>query len=208
MTNLLRVKVGSAGYIGGPGVNVWHFSPGVPETEWTVDTINEVYDALGDIYEYFATLTPNTVTYTRELDAAEIDVASGDIVNMVTPTSTFSPIPGTNGTGTAPRSLCMTVAYGTDIFHAGRRLRGRSFLGPMSPSAITSTGQVSATEIDEVQDRYAAIITGIGVRLAVYSRPKLIPVLTGPDEHTTGFYGDVVTVRANSKPGNLRSRRD
>lgn len=200
MTTLLRLKVVSDAYIGGPGVNVLHFSPGTSGT-WTQENVDGVFEELLALWTGIKDMFPNGVTFLPDEEIQEIDVVTGNIIGVWTQTGWTEAVYGTNTGQKASRGNAITVAYATDIWHEGKRLRGRSFLGPASEGISSNDGQVNAYCIGLVEDNYVAITSGLGPRLAVYHRPA-------SGAPSSGYYGDVVAVRVNTKPGNLRSRRD
>jgi hypothetical protein len=91
------------------------------------------------------------------------------------------------------------------MFLHGRRLLGRSFIGPAGANTSTDNGQLSTEARTRVEEAYAAVTSGIGPRLAVYHRPTKDPI-SGANNND-GAYGDVVTVSTPTTASSLRSRR-
>jgi hypothetical protein len=92
------------------------------------------------------------------------------------------------------------VSFRTNNFVNGRRLIGRSFVGPIAAQAFNSAGQIQNSAIVAFGGMFDGLISGTGPRLCVWHRP------TGPSA-TDGTYGDVATITARSMPGTLRSRK-
>jgi hypothetical protein len=93
------------------------------------------------------------------------------------------------------------------VFTGGRRLQGRTFIGPVGADALTSGGQITGGAITICNGAFEDLYTGTGARLCVYSRP--VEASTGPPavDARDGLYGDVVTAVTRSVPGTLRSRK-
>lgn len=200
MTTLIRTKIVSSGYEGGPGVNVLHFSAGTSGT-WTQEAVDGMFEELHDLYFGIKAAFPTVVSLLPDPELQEIDVESGEIIGVWTQTGWTAALAGTATALNAPRGQCLTVAYQTDIWHEGKRLRGRSFIGPVSNSVVGDDGQIYTAWQALVADNYVALTSGVGPRLAVFHRAN-------SSTHTGGYYGDVVSIRVNKRPGNLRSRRD
>lgn len=208
MTNLARMKVEFSGWQGGPGCNVLHFSGGSlggvfspAEAQILIDEVRDVYTAMNGAF-----LAGMTIRVPDSIEV--IDAASGELINVVQ---------GTDGghawQGGAPNALAgpftmALVAFGTDTFLRGRRLQGRSFLGPLPKQSVTDAGQLNSETQGWMNSAYDAVLNWAGPRLAVYHRPT--PATTGPNAKpaTEGAYGDVNTITVRSKLAVLRSRRD
>lgn len=198
MTTLMRTKIVTSGYIGGPGVNVLHLSAGTSGT-WTQENLDGAFEELNSVYDSLKNMYPTEVDILPDAEIQEIDEVTGNIVNVWTQTGWADVVGGTSGSTAISRGACLVAAFATDIWHEGKRLRGRSFLGPITTNALTGTGQTDASWVELVEDSYVALTSGVGPRLAVYHRPA-------SGASSGGYYGDVVEVRCGLHPSNLRSR--
>jgi hypothetical protein len=201
MAELVRVYVEMGGFAGGPAVNVLHFSPGIPGGANTHDQLAEqvlsdcqdVYDALKQHYLQGITVqVPQTCQF--------IDVATGNITDEVATALPWAPIMGTGEGANVPRGTALCAGFRTSKFINGRRLQGRAFIGPVSATQVDTAGQIAPATRAAVENSFAAPISGIGPRLAVYHRPT-------SKGASNGDYGDVIAVRCSSLPSNLKSRR-
>jgi len=200
MTLLARVVIESAGYLGAPGYNIMHFSPGTIsgfDHQTIADSAcQDVSDRYQDVQSFFV----DDETWTIGPTVPFFKVTTGESVAEVTASFSNQVITGTGSDIYMDRSACVNVAFRTNDFVSGRRLIGRSFVGPISAQAFASNGQIQNTALAAFGGMFDGAISGLGPMLAVWHRP------TTPSG-TDGSYGDVVTVTARSVPGTLRSRK-
>lgn len=200
MTELARVVITSTGYLGAPGYNIIHASQGTIVPMDRQDVADSICQDLSDAYQDFQSYLVDEVQWAIGPTVQFIDVDSGALLDEITASFSNQVITGA-GTGLAlDRSACFNVAFRTNDFVNGRRLIGRSFVGPISNNGFTSSGQIDSGVVSTVSSAFDGLISGLGARLAVYHRPA-------PGQTTGGTYGDVVTVTCRSVPGTLRSRK-
>jgi hypothetical protein len=89
------------------------------------------------------------------------------------PAAQVSPT-GTGGTSHAPPQICMVVSWRTAV--ATRSGRGRTYLGPLSQSAIETTGALKATSASTVRTAGQALLDALHtvdpvMSLVVWKRP-------------------------------------
>lgn len=201
MTLLARVKVEVAGWVGGPGVNVLHFSAGLTQPGWDDAQVNGLLD---DVYATYLAMTQifsPGITVTVNPEVSLFNDTSGEIQNVVVGTTTPSTFVTTGGNAQTVPSTMLLARFGTDRFMGGRRLQGRSFIGPCTSTAFDSSGTIVTPVRNTLEAAYDGLVSGLGARLAVWHRPSAAGM-------TDGAYGDVVNVQAWGKPAVLRSRRD
>lgn len=200
MTLLGRSVVRATGFVGAPGYNIIHWSAGVGPGPSDPEGVEEWHDSLQTTLALYSGVLVNGVSMFIEADVVYFDDSDGVILG-----STTDPIGdrgiACTGTGTdMSRATCLTVRHRTSDYVNGRRLQGRTFLGPVASQALDVYGQVNSTIIDDAADNWVGLISGLGGRLAVWHRPT---TPTGTD----GSYGDVTSISINSVPGTLRSRK-
>lgn len=208
MTSLARFFVESTGYAGGPGVNVLTFSTGTLTPPWTGTDVQTVYDELHDAYDAIKLVFPNTVSITIAGEAVIFDSETANITNVIPVPTPAAAIVGTGAYGTTSRGQAICLAYYTDMWTGGKRLKGRSFIGPVDTGIYGVTGLFAPSIVDLLEDNWVAMTSGVGPRLAVYHRPSPPDPLDPTVPMTDGYYGDVVSVFARPRPSNLRSRQD
>lgn len=199
MTNIARFVCQLSGWSGGPGVNVFHFSEG-NAGPWSTALVTSAYDELVGMYEDIAEFILDDVDITVDEAPSIIDVASGDVVNVISVPAPHLPISGTGVLRATARDAQLCVRHNTDVWQYGRRLVGHSYLGPADGGIFTGTGAVDSGVRTTVQAAFAAMTSGLGIRLAVYSRPNAA-------KSRAGSYGDVVQATCLATPGTLRSRK-
>lgn len=200
MTNLARVRVGLTGWEGAPGVNTLTFSEGTG-VGWEDNIIDAMLTEVHTAFSGFKGSMAQGVTCTVSPEVAIFDAANGQIVDVKVSTADLPPISNTQSVGSAPTAVAANITLMTDRFINGRRLRGRLYISPLAPSALTSHGNITGPAQENFEDAFVAMTSGVGTRLAVYHRPTAALA-------TDGAYGDVFAVRVPAKPATLRSRRD
>lgn len=198
MAELVRMRVALNWPAGGPGVNTYYFSMGVPPMV-PAAAAQDAADELGAIFTGFNTSFVTGMTWQVESAYDVVDVPTGNIIDQGALPGTMPSGSGSNSINTTSRAQQIRLTFRTDQFFDGRRLRGGTFLGPVGGGTLNADGQVPPGTGANWADKFAAVTTGLGVRLAVYSRPTPLH---------EGRYGDVVSVTSPPVLGTLRSRRD
>lgn len=205
MTNLARAVVALDGWIGGPGVNVLHFSEGFAPP-FDEDSIQGTADELHTAYSACADMLAPGVTITIPAAFPIFDVDTGEIVDVISVPEPVDVITSTGTSGSTSRAAQICVRLSTSKFINGRRLQGRFFFGPIGGGLLQSDGQVSPTMQNNFTDAFGGMTSGIGTRLAVWHRPKGNPHADPPVPPTGGDWADVISVKGSPTPGTLRSR--
>lgn len=200
MTLLARAIVTTTGYIGAPGINVVHYSAGLGPAVSDSDSADQFLPELLACFQGYASIMPAGLTLTVSPDVSYFDDSDGVILGVTSYTGGPLTMTGASSILNGSRAVQLTVRHKTDQFVGGRRLQGRTFVGPITGDAIGNDGQIEAGWIDDTPDIWSGAISGLGARLAVWHRPT---TPTGTD----GAYGDVVNITANATPGTLRSRK-
>lgn len=200
MTDIARVFIDLDGYPGAPGINVLHFSQG-SSMSWTQGVVDSVCNDVVGMIEANRTYWAPEVTMRVRSSVDIIDVASGQIQNQITPGISLGTISSSGASGKESRASQILVRFESDQWIGGRKLRGRMFLGPMADDVCDNGGYINAAVESNIIDSFVAMTSGLGPRLAVYSRP-------GGPAKPTGQYADVVNVSVRPTPAILRKRRD
>lgn len=201
MAQIYRTRITLTGWTGGPGLNTIHWSGGTIIGTPTPSNVADFHQELGNAWQVMGGYCADSWSFKVEPTIDILDVDTGNITGVIVsnaPAPTWTQ--GTAVVSKVARNTVFNIAYGTDVWNAGRRLRGRTFFGPLNAEALGEDGQILPSAITAVNGQFTAITSGLGPRLAVYSRPS-----GGPNP---GFYGDVVQVACRPKPGSLTSRRD
>lgn len=198
MAELIRMRVALNWPAGGPGVNTYYFSMGVPPMV-PESAAADAAAELGAIFTGFNTSFVTGLTWAVESAYDVVDVPTGNIIDQGALPGTMPTGSGSNAINTTSRAQQIRLTFYTDQFFSGRRLRGGTFIGPVGGGTLDANGTVPPGTGANWADKFTAVTTGLGVRLAVYSRPTPLH---------EGRYGDVVSVRVPPVLGTLRSRRD
>ncbi len=200
MTLVARAIATTTGYIGAPGVNIFHYTRGLGPEVSDSDSADQFLPELLACLEGYASIMPAGLTCTVSPDVSYFNDDDGVILGVTSYTGSTLSFTGSSSLLNTTRAMQLTVRHKTDQFVGGRRLQGRTFVGPITGDAIGNDGQVESGWIDDTPTIWSGAISGIGGRLAVWHRPtEAAP--------SSGAYGDVVTVLANATPGTLRSRK-
>lgn len=176
---------------GGPGSSTFHFA--------NVDGPGQAQALSGELESFFNTLAdylPNEVQNQGPTEARVLDVATGGLIAV------YSAGPGWISTGqsTSPynRAAGARVDWLTGTIVGGRRLRGRTYVVPLTQSSFTSDGTIAGSVGGAIAQAAADLVNGaaaVGPNLAVWSR-------------TAGEAAPVTGVTVPSLGAVLRSRRD
>jgi hypothetical protein len=200
MALLARMRISLTNWAGGPGVTTWYFSEGsTGGGAWSQAVVDDLYNEVNSTYEGFAVALQEGVQAVAEPELAIIDSATGKLVDARTPSDPPDTIQAASQGGNQSRGVQMLIRFSTDDFVGGRRLKGRSYIGPLNDTAMGLNGQIATFLVAELPARFTALISGLGPRLAVYHRPSA-------DGASDGSWGDVTSVKVRPLPSYLRSR--
>lgn len=203
MTNMLKVKARWHGFTGSPGYSNFFFR------EWSdgsyTPTTAEASAAVAKVHNFFDSLKtglPPVVNVQVEQEVEVIEDTNGQISSILTAAAK----PNVVGTATtaqysAASGACITWLTGG--VRNGRRVRGRTFLVPLSNVIYDVNGTLSATWLQNIQYSASILTTDDASTptFGVYSRPS------GPGA-TDGTWQIATGSRVPDMAAVLRSRRD
>jgi len=192
MPNMVKVTLRWDGSPGSPGYsNFYGRSTGADE--------QVVADALGEALRTFSITLASLVHDSMSLVVLpawqQLDDVSGNVLadgNLTTPPTAVVGTSGASGAGNAG----LAVNWGTDVFIAGRRLKGRTYVVP-APGAFETNGTLTAGAISSVGDAARAFAVTGTVPVVVWHRPVL---------GAGGSSFAITTVQITDRPAILRSR--
>lgn len=204
MTSLLRVKTRWSGFVGSPGYTVMHFRDfGTDPESSTAQTTENAAAAVARVRTFFsalATVLPSSVTVVPESEVDVIEHTNGELVESYAVTA-GAPIVGT-ATNNFSAPVGAVVNWRTGTIRNGRRLRGRTFLVPLSTTAFGTSGILNPGANTTIGNAALALAGGTtGPRLFVYGRPSNA-------DATDGAFGIVTSSNVPTMSAVLRSRRD
>lgn len=134
----------------------------------------------------------------------ENDVTSGQLLTEWTMTTTPAVVSGTNATGGWAGGVGAYIAWGTNVFFNGHRVRGRTFMVPLAGVSDVD-GTLTAGTISTLNSAASALIAAGAPGLCIWSRQFSAPPNSAQINGTTALVTSGIT---RDKTGILRSRRD
>lgn len=196
MANILRIRTELNGWSGGPGLSTFYFDPGVV----TIDAAM-VTGVTGRVRQYFDAWkaympTGNTAQVSSVADI--LDFVNGSLVGQVSAGAAPSVVTGSGLGGQGPAFCCAVGRLVTNSFINGKRLRGRTYAGPLSAnftdSLVPEGGLTAAVQAGLVLMN----TSGGGPALVVWHRPV---------GGSGGAIAGVVNTSVSTAFGVLKSRR-
>lgn len=191
---ILRVTAQWTGFTGGPGYSNFHFG-GFESPEAALPSFN----AARAFCVALLPLMPSGTTVSLDPEVAVIDTTSGQVEDYVstTPAST-----GASGGTTAPYAgpTGAVVNWLTNGVRNGRRVRGRTFVVPLSSAAFDSQGTLTSSVLTTIRTAATALVdSSTAPDFGVYSRPV---------NGAGGAFYAATAARVPDLAAVLRSRRD
>ena len=198
MTSLNRARVALSGFVGAPGVATFYFL----DVATAVESLHTLWTAL-------VVDMPSGAT-------AQVE-STGDIIESTTGviTGAWGGTPQTilnaaGGAAYAP-SQGMMIRWTTGTILDGHRLKGRTFVVPMSADAYIAGGTINPVHANPAAAAAVQFVIEQSASLVVWHRPKFGPRPVGGGARPvlrTGGHGLVTGSGVPTKPCSLRSRRD
>ena len=186
MADLQRVVITWTGGTGLPGVNVVYGDTSVPSV---------VTDML-DFFDAIKGLIPSSVTVNVPSNGDLIDDATGTL------SGSWSGSEGGSVTGTSGVSygagVGVAIQWNTNGIRNGRRVRGRTFVAPLTSDIFQNDGTIGSTPRTTLQTAASAVATA--GHLTIWSRPTT----SGGSDGTSNL---VLSATVPDRVTALRSRR-
>lgn len=204
MTALLRVKARWTGFSGAPGFTVLHFRDFSGPDGGGTEPDNAQAAAAGErVRAFFQTLNgllPDSVRIAVEPDVDVVEDTTGELINSLNAGQIATVSGAVPGSFAGPSGA--VVNWKTGGIRNGRRIRGRSFIVPLSSSIYSSTGILTTGAQDALQTAASALAASTGTPdLMVYARPSIAGASDGQSSVVT-------SATVPSMIAVLRSRRD
>lgn len=203
MANILRVKLRWSGFIGGPGYSIFHmrdFAGGEMDqamAQGAADRIRQFAVGVAPMLPYVAKLDVQP-------DVEVIEETNGQLQDIFNVTGGATVAGGATQFITYSAASGAVVTWRTPGVRNGRRVRGRTFLVPLSSASYAPDGTLDTTALAALNTAAAALVSPFGAGspdLGVYARP------TGPGA-TDGIWYAAGSYSINDKVAILTSRRD
>lgn len=191
---ITRVTAVWSGFTGAPGYTSFHFTA----FDGGLDTTDEV----GRVHAFFTALggiIPGSVEIQVRQETELLNEASGELLGYGGAAAPVEPVDA-SGSNTYAAPSGGLVTWNTNTVHNGRRLRGRTFIVPLTNTAYQGDGTLTEAAIGTMGTAAEALIgDGTGSQLVVWSRPS---------GASAGAEGPVTGYRIPDMAAVLRSRRD
>ena len=202
MTILTRWQMRwNGGGIAGSAATTLHYSmPGDALNQ--ADVTNLALGLQTAISDGIRKVIPGSLTVAVSSEVQQLDVATGQIVGVMTPGNGTAAMAG-QGTGPygVAQGACITLQ--TAGFTRGRRVKGRLFIVPLAGDSYDTDGTLGGGAVNFLQASGNELVApnGTGAALVVYSRPtKAAPA--------GGLVHVVTAATVRDRVAILRSRRD
>lgn len=215
MVSMLRVKTRWSGLIGLPGYTILYFRDFDTGEPWNPDPAQALVavNKTRTFFDSIKHLIPTGCSMQVEATVEEVDDITGellDIHNVATPTVVA-------GTASASASYAAPVGavlnWRTSTVRNGRKLRGRTFIVPLSSTSFESNGTLAAGTVTAITNAGLAMIADVtSPEIGVWGRPT--PVKDGSGNVVPGEYNEdgawsfATTCNVPDMAAVLRSRRD
>lgn len=195
MVNILRVTVNWTGFLGAPGYTVLHGL--APEADPSTNA-QTFADAARTLVGGEPGLLPSAVKIDVDPEVQIIEDTTGDLVDVIS----ITPGAQISGTASGPYSGASgaVINWRTATIRNGRRLRGRSFLVPLSNIAYETNGSLTAAAVGALAARADAFWQTPEIQPVIFGRPTQL----GND----GMSGPITAASVPDMAAVLRSRRD
>lgn len=171
MAQMAKVTINWSGLPGGPGYTNLYFTDisGPSSVDQTlVDSAVSKTDAW---LAAFRPSLPNSITTGVSATVEAVEETTGALVGFFTGTPAAAAV-GSGGTAYSAPSGAV-VSWYTSTVRNSRRIRGRTFIVPLSTTAYEADGSLVASKIATWNTATATLIaTGASAELGVWSRPS------------------------------------
>jgi hypothetical protein len=162
MARIERVNCAWQAWPGAPGVSTFYMNTAAPP-QATIDAIRAFFNAL-------VTLLPLGLTITVPNSGDGIDDTNGSIVGSWSAATPPAVVSGTSAAAYAGNAGSVVHWLTTTVVN-NRRVRGRTFLVPLTSAAFQNDGSIATAALTTIQTAAAGLITTAADDLMVWHRP-------------------------------------
>jgi len=195
---MIRVRTVLTGWTGGPGLQTFYFSPisALPSQA----EINDVAARVRAFWSAAAFFLASPVLVNVNPAVDFIDPSTGLLTGSGAATPAPGPVSGTAvGEFYAP-GMCANLTFETGVTQSGRRVRGRSYIGPTT-EGVVAVGQLTVGST-------VPLVTAVGPMLVAGATPSKLLVWSRPKPGRPGGAFSVTSAFVPLKLAHLKSRRD
>lgn len=167
MATIHRYMVTTGGFQGSPGYSAFHFR--YPSEPGSTPTIGTALHTLFDTYKSLMVAGLWTAQFSPTYQV--LDETTGVLLDELSEATTPATVTGTGGNRQASTTgACLSLK--TTTVHSGRKVRGRSFVVPLSDIAYDPDGTLTSIAIGILQGAGAALIADVSLApWCVWARP-------------------------------------
>lgn len=192
--DMLRITARWAGFNGAPGYSNFFFAGG----GGLIGDQDQVANRVRGAFAMVVGNLPTGVSVSIEQEAAIIDSDTGQ-VQEYRPVDALQPVTGT-GTGGYSAASGGVINWRTSDLRFGRRIRGRTFIVPMSGSSYEQNGTLTTSAIESLR--------AFGNQLVTWDFDSEFGVWSRPRGGTGGVFATAESFSVPDMAAVLRSRRD
>ena len=194
MADLARVNASWQNWPGAPGTTTMFFDPGSMQT---------MVDAMRAFFQALVTLLPTGLKITVPAAGDVINDTTGNLVGAWTAATPPADVTGTSAAA-YPGPAGAMVHWLTGGFLDGRRVRGRTFIVPITASFFDTNGTLGASTVTTIQNAANTFLTTVGTQFHIWHRP-----FAGDATHPAHIGGSatVTSARVPDLTVTLRTRR-
>jgi len=194
---MIRIRVTGTGWSGGPSLNTFYFTSPTEDSA----AVDECVVRVRAGWLAMAANIPGSVIHNVVPEVDIVDPVTGNITNTIPATTPGAPLVGAAPNTFLPLATAACLTYSTGTFIAGRRVRGRAFISPLTAFTAEANGTPASDLIVAMQAMGTALM-GVAATspLVVWHRPK--------EGGTPGSTALVLSTSVKDSFAVLRSRRD
>ena len=204
MTDMFQIVSHWTGFVGAPGyTNMFfeHSDPPSTGAQTAADNVRAFWFSI-------RTELPDDVTITVDPVVKIINAETGDLTSIITVGTAPAAVTGFS-TAIYAAPVGLGINWTTSTVHAARRIRGRTFVVPVTSGEFTTTGQPTSTALSNTQAAATTLRTATGPTFGIWSRPITDgPSRVPPVANRAGGFGPATANSVSNKGVVLRSRRD
>jgi hypothetical protein len=172
MASLLRVKIRWSGYQGGPGYSILHFR----DFTSNVGSEGQVAGAVAKTDAFINAVrfaVPPAVTLQTVSDVEELEDTTGELTNVYQATVAAATAGQASSAVGFAAAVGAVVNWRTGGVRNGRRVRGKTFLVPLSSASFENNGTLATATMNGLNTAATALINPVGDGdFGVYARPS------------------------------------
>lgn len=191
---ILRVMMRWTGFNGAPGYSAFHFAGG----GGLISDAQQVATRVASGMFILRPALPASVQIAVESEVTRLDSDTGEILGF----HAIDELDDYSGQGTEGYSAASggVINWRTDDVRFGRRIRGRTFIVPLSGESYESDGSLTSSALGTLRNFADEIVGGdIDSEFGVWSRPRA---------GTGGVFATATGYHVPDMSAVLRSRRD